>query len=497
MRALKKEKLVRLCLNDFGAFFAEIFSKSFDYFVVGDYLYEVADFMQANKKTIQVGPRDHIKTTRFQAYFLWHLLRMRYGEPPKECLLYSYIPKMATYHIGNPRNQDNIKNIIARNPFFNGIVDIKNKAESIGIFHWPEDPTRYCSITASGILSSSRGTHTKGIVFIDDALKDEDPKRKLDAVTVQMINYRIKANIASIPQYDQGAEIHAVGTPQTDKDFYFDPEFTSDKATRYDKAIINEAEQRVLFPELRPFEWLTGKRGEIGSKLFNQEYQGVPAHSLDTFILVDKLMASVDEDLINYADKGAPERLLYADVIVGGYDIGKKVHPSHIAIYLVRTTMDEKPEWIQLVSKWMDGWQYGEQIDYIRRLHERIPINALWYDGTRGELESLEERKLLPGWMKPVNLTGQKQRYNLARAMAMRIEDDCNIRLVNDQRQAKQILAVDRDLHAIQTDEGHGDSFWSNALAQMYDIENVFSDKFQSEDEVESTITSGVIDKDF
>lgn len=40
-----------------------------------------------------------------------------------------------------------------------------------------------------------------------------------------------------------------------------------------------------------------------------------------------------------------------------------------------------------------------------------------------------------------------------------------NLELINDTRQTDQILAVTSDLQAFESVDGHGDSFWSNALA--------------------------------
>lgn len=37
--------------------------------------------------------------------------------------------------------------------------------------------------------------------------------------------------------------------------------------------------------------------------------------------------------------------------------------------------------------------------------------------------------------------------------------------MLNDDRQKEQILAVDNNLNAMESPDGHGDSFWSNALA--------------------------------
>jgi hypothetical protein len=40
-----------------------------------------------------------------------------------------------------------------------------------------------------------------------------------------------------------------------------------------------------------------------------------------------------------------------------------------------------------------------------------------------------------------------------------------NLQLLNDERQKRQLLSVDCDLKAPSNSEGHGDAFWSLALA--------------------------------
>ena len=41
--------------------------------------------------------------------------------------------------------------------------------------------------------------------------------------------------------------------------------------------------------------------------------------------------------------------------------------------------------------------------------------------------------------------------------------------IINDKRQIDQILAVTSDLNAFESAEGHGDSFWSIAMALYED----------------------------
>jgi hypothetical protein len=53
-------------------------------------------------------------------------------------------------------------------------------------------------------------------------------------------------------------------------------------------------------------------------------------------------------------------------------------------------------------------------------------------------------------------------------AMASNLSDRMTqhtVELLDDQRQQNQLLAVNNNLQAIETPQGHGDSFWSTSMA--------------------------------
>jgi len=153
------------------------------------------------------------------------------------------------------------------------------------------------------------------------------------------------------------------------------------------------------------------------------------------------------------------------DEIYGGFDIGKKRHPSHLALFVNRAG-----RLVQIMSKWMEGWDYSEQIEYLVMLCEKISPRCIKYDNTRSEFESYAEKGNLPDCMEPVCF-GARNKHEMAALLESRVRAKENkqpkptITLLNDQRQKNQILSVDNDLHAPESPEGHGDSFWSVALA--------------------------------
>lgn len=423
----------------------------------------------------------------------------------KECHYFSYKEELATYHIGDPKNEDNIKDLIARNPYFVDVIDSKKDAETMAVYFWPHNPRARVSLVSHGVLSFSRGVHTKGIVFIDDPLKDEDPSRKMDATSVKAVNYRIKANIASMPQYEVGGELHIVGTPQTEEDFYYDEGFVSESATRYDAAILNWEKKKVLFPEFRPWDWLISKYNQLGKKIFYQEYQGQPAHSLDSFLPKEDYRDRVNTELVNYAvDLKQPFRRGTRDLVIAGFDIGKKKHPSHLAVLRVTYRDSGGMKIKQIGSKWYENWDYGKQLaDLIFLGEEHLMIDALWYDNTRGEFEALEEAGKIPSWMKPVNLQSTRTRTGLSTYLSNHVEDSKDIEFLDDKRQERQTLLVDNLLQARETKEGHGDSFWSLCLAMNFEIETIYSRHFSSDRDFDDIVgddeglTAGFLNKEW
>jgi|GEM_PF-5477309 len=78
---LKKELDRRLIearsLEDFPYFVTHVFAASFEHFVGGPYIEDVARFLDSSTRTARVGARDHFKSTSLYARFMWHLFRTR------------------------------------------------------------------------------------------------------------------------------------------------------------------------------------------------------------------------------------------------------------------------------------------------------------------------------------------------------------------------------------------------------------------------------------
>lgn len=330
--------------------------------------------------------------------------------------------------------------------FFKGYQD-RSKAESI-IYYKHGRRTFYCS--PSGILSAKRGRHPHGMIC-DDILRD--PQKRLDVTQLDKIKRAFLEEVSPMPK----EFLHVVGTPQDEADLlnYLATVGTYD-SKNYPAEDVTTGQ--ILWPENFPREKLENIKREIGQKAYRKEYLCAPVRSEETYIDKVSLLSCVRKRLKNYViTKDKPPRL--NEYTVAGMDVGKKRHPSHLVVYGI----DSKKRMVQIYSKFMDGWDYNKQIEHCSEVMKFFRVDFLLYDGTRGEFEAIKERGEMPDGMIGVNFTN-KGKNAMAFDFGLMVEEG-RIHLLNDERQFKQIMQVDNDLVAVETEDGHGDAFWSNALA--------------------------------
>ena len=111
----------------------------------------------------------------------------------------------------------------------------------------------------------------------------------------------------------------------------------------------------------------------------------------------------------------------------------------------------------------MDGWEYIDQLEYIKEAMKAFNIAKLKYDNTRAEFESFVEEGRMPGGCEGVTFKASNK-YQMSTDLDALVTSG-KIKLLPDDRQRRQLLNVDNDLQAAETDEGHGDSFFSICLA--------------------------------
>lgn len=442
----EKIKTIIKAQNSFHYFVINIFCKSLSLFpngfIDGDYIKKVCEIIQNNKKTARISARDHFKSTSLYAHFMWKLLNS-YGKRI-EAHYFSYQYGMAAYHINK------IKEAIRSNEYFDDLIDNKKSAESIIKYSW--DGVNFVTLEPHGLLEFKRGIHAP-LLYIDDPF--QDPSNKMVLTIINKINDIFKAQILDMVQ----DEIHVVGTPQTNEDFFFDKNVMSEFFVSILPAIVNEKNRQVLWNEWMNWEKLMQKKKEKGEKLFNQEYLCSPTYAEEAFINKEKLIKLVNNKLEN---KNYLKKYETSNDVVAGLDIGKKSHPSHLAVFEI-----VNGKRIQLHQKFMDNWDYIDQVEYCIEAIKNFKIDKLYYDNTRGEFESLKEQNKLPIEMEAINFT-----LKTKNAMAVQLDtaiSDEKIEFLNDKRMLDQMLLVTNDLQAIETPEGHADSFWSIALTFNYE----------------------------
>ena len=430
---------------DFKEFVYDIFSFSFpDGFIGGDYIDDCCDRLADNQNTMEITARDHFKSTRIYAWLMWHILKTKRN---MEVHYFSFNERMAGYHITN------LKDLINANWIFRGmmeeqmLVDLTPVAKTIVEFHNPFGAK--ITIHPQGMKSFARGIHADAII-IDDPFPDV--VKKATPTEIKNVNHIVRASIFSMVK-DTG-NLHIVGTPQTQTDFFFDKELAEEFLITIKPAIINDKTKEVLWPEGRDYTWLMKRKNKLGPNLFAQEYLASPAYSENSFLQPELVKQAIDLEL-------KPCRKYDGDAdVVAGFDIGKKAHPSHIAVFKL-----EDGVYTQLYSKWMDKWNYTDQVEFAEQLIEDLKIDTMYYDATRGELEALEEQGKLPYQFEPVHFT-TKKRHAMATILDINFANG-TIKLLNDPRQYRQLLAVNNELQAVESPEGHGDSFWSCGMGLL------------------------------
>lgn len=435
------KQIIQKGQNDFSFFVENIFSKSESLFpngfVTGQYVKDVCDLLQENKKTARVSARDHFKSTAFYAHFMHKLFSC--WDKNIEGHYFSYQYQMAAYHISK------IKQAVKSNPFFGELIDKKRTAESVIKYTW--DEKHFIKLVPHGLLEFKRGIHAP-LIYVDDPF--QDPASKMVITVIKKINEIFVAQIMDMVQ----DELHVCGTPQTNEDFFFNKNVMGRFKVMINPAIVSEPQKLALWPEWMGWDELMLRKQEKGEKLFNQEYLCSPTYAEEAFIKRDVLLSLVNTKLENLSYLKKHET---NNEVVGGFDIGKKAHPSHFAVFEI-----VNGKRIQIHQKFMDSWDYVDQLEYLRLSIENFGIDNLYYDDTRGEFESFKEQGILPPQMEGVHFT-TKSKYSMAAQLDKSITQKA-VEFLDNRRMLEQMLLVTNDLQAIETPEGHGDSFWSVAL---------------------------------
>jgi len=299
-------------------------------------------------------------------------------------------------------------------------------------------------VRPQGIFSFKRGKHPHGII-LDDPLRD--PQTVLDTTQIEKVTTVFREEIIPMPQ--EGGQLHLLGTSQDPTDLFWQAK----EMGIFDWAIYPAIEKgQALWPEGFPLDKLEWYRKGQGAKAFEKEFLLIPVRRTEGYCKREQIEAIINHGLKNRI------YVKTSNEVYAGLDIGKKRHPSHLAVF-----MDYQGKLKQIHSHWFDGIDYTEQIEYCRKVIHDLQIDELCYDATRGEFDAMEEQGILPDEMTGVIFT-HKKNWQMAEGFDREVTNG-RIELMADDRQTRSILSVDNNLKAPETPEGHGDAFWSVCLA--------------------------------
>ncbi|KKN86922.1 hypothetical protein LCGC14_0264850 [marine sediment metagenome] len=411
---------------------------------------EWAVLAQFNPRMCLQAPRAHLKTTVIgQGGPFWLMFKAADNELV-DGIYFSYKAELANEKVAA------LKRLILTNPYCRFWRDLKPTSENIIDFlvDWGDGPIAEVTLKGSGIKSATRGRHPK-FVICDDILSDFS--NPLASTELRLINRIFRQTIMSLPSNPDDI-LWLVGTPQAYDDILYQLAANEDWMWLIYPAISDWVKQKTQWPEKFDFERLTRIRKNIGETAFEVEYQLTPITVTDQFLTREDVLLAVDPQLSPWP---VGKNFVNLDKLgtYAGMDIGKMVHPSHVSIFL------EMPSGtlIQLYQRFLDNTNYVQQVKILNALAIKFQLTRGYYDNTRNELD---DRGLSKRWR------GRTFTNKLKADIAVKLEKrvfaeshEKGILLLGDERQIRSIVMVRKDLKADETPDGHGDAFWSNALA--------------------------------
>jgi len=456
------EELMAITLGQasFPYFLEHIFSASFDnqLFVMADRQrhpfslsrlhYVWAGLAQTYPRLSVMAPRMHLKSTVLNnAFCMWQLFRG--GGDYIDGLVISYKDELAMDHVAR------MKRYSKANKFFRFFSDLKPRSEHVVDFicNFGLGQSWEGAVDGVGVMSAKRGRHPRFVVC-DDILSDF--ANPLEPAALKKINTIFNTVIQSLPLPDDPLVL--VGTPQSYDDTLYrlrnNPEFYWIRCPAQPDP--NDP-SKTAWPERFDARVLRQVRRRVQRMAFQVEYLLVPYLAVNSYLPRESVELCVDSELHRW---GLDELFENLDnwPVYGGMDIGKEAHPTHISIAV------QAPDGtlVQVYEQFIDHMKYNVQAVLVNKLIEHFNITKFYYDSTRAELDDRGLTRRARGKkftkQRKVQLALQLERHVFAGS------NEPGILFLSNERQVSQICAVNPQLKSLETSEGHGDSFWSNAL---------------------------------
>ena len=385
-------------------------------------------------------PRAHFKSTILgHSFAVWTLLK---AKTDTSILYLSYSDTMAKYHISE------INKEVARNPLLSKWIRNQTPKADYTFRYRNNNNGSALEIQHGGLFSFKRGMHVNGALIADDILKD--PENPLNLSQINKIEDHFMTESMFIP--NQGVPVVVMGTPMLPGDILEKLETDSRFIHRKLPALDPVPDRRVLMPEVYDEDWLLEQQ-RAKPKSFASEFLLKPFLSQESYFSEEDIAKNLDYGLRNYPSNH-DHHFKDGDMIYAGFDVGKKRHPSHLVIFKKSGDSIE-----QIHQTWLDGWDYTAQIDFLNLVSKNFKLTKGYIDNTRGELE---DRGLDTAWW-PMHFTA-KSKMTMAQIFETYVHEG-NTKFLADERQTSQILSVNNELKAAETPMGHGDAFFSIAMA--------------------------------
>lgn len=448
---------IRGAQASFQFFLMHVFPKSFSgkkfrladrryhEFELGEIHYIWAKIAQENARVCILAPRAHLKSTILNhAFSFWKLFR---ANQDVDGIVMSFKDTLAQEHTTK------IKGFIKTNPYCRMWVDLKKSAESVVDFSctFGEGRTWRGQIDPYGVMSAVRGLHPKFLVC-DDILSDF--ANALEPKQIRRIDAIFRQSLESLPDEDDSLVV--IGTPQSYEDTLY--QLKNNSQYYWGRFPAEFGDGQTLWPEKFDNARLRRTRNRVKDRAYQVEYMLVPVLATNSFIPVEVVEACIDKRLRRFSldEPFNPAGTLGC---YGGMDIGKHVHPTHLSVFALMPTGDL----VQVYQEFLDGMDYRGQAKRVKQVIGHFKVRRFYYDNTRAEMEDRNMPKQAIGMA-----FSQKLKAQMALSMESRFfadEEEMGIILLDDKRQTGQIVSVDKTLKSVETSEGHGDAFWSTALA--------------------------------
>ena len=449
--------IIRGAQASFAFFLMHVFPKSFEGkrfrmadrkyhgFELGEIHYIWARIAQENSRVCVLAPRAHLKSTVLNhAFSFWKLFR---ANQDIDGIVMSYKDTLAQEHTTK------IKEFIKANSYCRFWEDRKKSAESVVDFDcsFGEGRVWRGQVDPYGVMSAVRGLHPKFLVC-DDILSDF--ANALEPKQIRRIDAIFRQSLESLPDEDDSLVV--IGTPQSYEDTLY--QLKNNSQYYWGRFPAEYGDGKTLWPEKFDQARLARTLKRVKDRAYRVEYMLTPVLATNSFLPVEVVEECIDDRLRCFSldESFNPVGTLGC---YGGMDVGKQVHPTHLAVYALMPTGDL----VQVYQEFLDGMDYRQQAKRVKRVIEHFKIRRFYYDNTRAEMED----RNMPRQALGLTFTS-KLKAQMALAMESRFYADAEemgIVLLNDKRQTSQIVAVDKTLKSVETADGHGDSFWSNALA--------------------------------